>query len=103
MVSKAAAASVVQRAVPGASHADVRYFQVMLDAALPNHRALSLDDFEWAVRQGAAVERQVAARKLPAHVCQLLGSLSASFYQAGSHGRSRTAQRFAELDMDKSG
>jgi hypothetical protein len=42
-ISKAAAPSVVQRAAPGASDADTRYFALMLDAALPSHRFINLE------------------------------------------------------------
>jgi hypothetical protein len=58
-------------------------------------------DFEWVVRQGAAVERQVLSSKLPDGVRALLRGLSEQFYSGATRGR--VAARFRELDWDHSG
>ena len=42
-MSKSALSFVIQRCVPGASQADLKYASLMLDAALPRHTAVSIE------------------------------------------------------------
>ncbi|KAJ9530578.1 hypothetical protein QJQ45_012559, partial [Haematococcus lacustris] len=57
-----------------------------LDQLLPRHSALTPQDLEWAVRQGAAMERGAAAGSLPEALRALLRHLAAPVLGAGQPG-----------------
>ncbi len=102
LISKRGAAQVVHRCLPGASEADLRYFLSAADAALPQHTALSAQDLEYVVRQGAAVEQQVAEGRIAPQARKLLASLADRFLIPGPQ-RLRAQAAFRDLDFNRSG
>jgi hypothetical protein len=74
---------------------------LLLGLAPASTPLLAPQDFEWVVRQGAAVERQILSGKLPDNVRAILRGLSEQFYSEPTRGR--VAARFRELDWDHSG
>lgn len=97
---------LVARLQPGLREAEVRYAADLLVAALPyNSASYSEDDIIYAVRQAAAIERQVEERRLPPDVAALLGRLAEDVTGLGGGGGDRAAaqQLFREADRSRRG
>ncbi|GAX77102.1 hypothetical protein CEUSTIGMA_g4548.t1 [Chlamydomonas eustigma] len=100
LIHKRAVGTVIQRCVPGASDLDIKYATIIIDAALPKHTAISIQDFEYALRQGAAVERLVAAGRLPPQIRGVLSALAEQFY---NQKRMRVQTAFRSMDFNRTG
>ena len=61
---------------------------------------LCLQDMEYAVRQGAAIERLIAAGRLPPPIRGVLSALAEQFY---SQQRQRVQLAFRNLDFNRTG
>ncbi|KAG1674117.1 hypothetical protein FOA52_015746 [Chlamydomonas sp. UWO 241] len=95
---------LVQRCLPGASKEDLRYVALLVEAALPQHAAVTLQDLAHAFRQGAKIERLVADGRLPGGVRALLGAASDSLGRGGGGvARQRADRAFADLDLGHTG
>ena len=59
----------------------------------------TVQDFEYAVRQGSAVERQVGAWSFPAHIAAAMASLGNAMYSQ----RQRAQMAFRQIDVGLTG
>jgi hypothetical protein len=97
-ITKAGFSLVAQRCVPSASDADLRYSQLLLDTALPNHAHMEPRDIQHALKQGCQIEELVAEGRLPNEIKALLAKLASQFLH-----RDKGYQAFQALDLGNRG
>ncbi|GIL68702.1 hypothetical protein Vafri_21956 [Volvox africanus] len=102
VVPRAALGQLVHRVYPGLRERERSYIVGVLAACLPyNTASYTEDDMLYAIRQGAAIERAVHERRLPADVAAVAVRLADDVMGNAAYGAARTV--FNDLDRYRRG
>ena len=81
----------------------MKYYLDLVEAALPSHTALTLQDFDYVVRQGSAIEQQVQSGQIPPKDRRLFVTASERLGSMSPQQRQRAQRAFQDLDFNRTG